>query len=377
MKLLVEKYLLPICTNLLTKQEPCDVDMVDMSAKEWDRLCEYASVHGLLSVLSSYLQILNLQDAKSREVIIQWYGQAQQQTLQTQYMQAAAERLSRLMQLKGLDVMFLKGICLAQYYPLAEMRQSADIDYYLYGHQKEGLGALEEVGIRNEDVEDYHAHATMDGVRLEMHQSFIDTDRLDTNLIVENALRELAETEGKQYRCDWLHESVTNAYRMSPTMNAIFLMRHMAIHFVSEAVSLRMLYDWGLFLMNESNNVDWEKVCGLYEQVGMTDFAQMIQRIVVDKLNMPVKECCPIESLANDTSEKAWQYILNKTEGRDLTGNPLKVGLLRRYRMLKDKWKYDIAYPKDSYWKMFFYMAVRGIKTINRKRNETIYRQSA
>lgn len=164
---------------------------------------------------------------------------------------------------------------------------------------------------------------------------------------------------------------------MSPTMNAIFLMRHMAIHFVSEVVTLRMLYDWGLYLMNEGKDVDWEKVGGLYEQVGMMNFAQMIQHFVMDKLGLPVKDCCPINSLANEKSERVWQYILNKIEGRNLTGNPIKAGLLRRYWMLKDKWKYDIAYPKDSYWKMFFYMAVRGVKTINRKRNETIYRQSA
>ena len=370
-------WLISVCTPLLINQRVNDTINVIPPDLELDDLCEYASAHGLLSVLLSYLQTLNLQNAKSREIIIQWYGKALQQALQAQYMQVAAERLVKLMQQRELDVMFLKGMCLAQYYPNPNMRMSADIDYYLYGHQKEGLAALAEAGVRNEDVEDYHAHATMDGVRLEMHQSFFDADRLDTNTIVEKALRELAEIEGRKYRCDWLHESVTNAYRMSPTMNAVFLMRHMAIHFVSEVVTLRMLYDWGLFLMNEGKEVDWEKVSGLYEQVGMMNFAQMMQYIVTDKLSMPVKECCPIVPLANEKSEKVWQYILNKTEGRNLTGNPIKVGLLRRCWMLKDKWKYDIAYPKDSYWKMFFYMAVRGVKTINRKRNETIYRQSA
>lgn len=169
-----------------------------LSARNLSVLCEFVSAHGLLSVLISCLQTLNFKDAKCRKVIIQWYGQAQQQALQAQYMQAAAERLSKLMQRKGLDVMFLKGMCLAQYYPLADMRPSADIDYYLYGRQEEGLASLEESGFQNEDVEDYHAHAMMNGVRLELHQSFIiDVDRLNTNVIVESALRELAETEGK------------------------------------------------------------------------------------------------------------------------------------------------------------------------------------
>ena len=374
MKPYVEKFLLPICTNLLTKQKIECIPCVDISVKEWNWLCEYASAHGLMSVLASYLQTLNMKDAESREVIIQWYGQTQQQALRAQYMQAVAEKLAILMQRKGLDVMFLKGMCLAQYYPLVEMRLSADIDYYLYGHQKEGLAALEEVGIRNEDVEDYHAHATMNGVRLEMHQNFMDVDRFGTNAIVENVLCNLAETEGKRYRCQWLKEDVKNAYRMSPTMNAIFLMRHMMKHFVSEVMTLRMLYDWGLFLMYESHEVAWEKVVSLYEQVGMTDFAQRIQYIVIAKLGLPVQALCPIDPIAGEMSEKVWRCILNKTKGRNLTGNPVKIGLMRRYWMLKDKWKYDVAYPKDSYWKMFFYMALRGVKTINRKRNETLYR---
>ena len=201
---------------------------------------------------------------------------------------------------------------------------------------------------------------------IELHQQFIDEGRFSTNSIVEKTLMELSEQEGRQMPCQWLGDDVHNAYSMTPTMNAIFLMRHMAIHFVYEVIIMRQLYDWGLFLKHQGERVDWDSVLALYEQTGMMEFAQRIQFVVTSKMQMPVEDSCPVTPLGGQLSERMWQDICLAEEGGQKYKSTLLTGLMRRVEMFRSKWKYDLAYPKDSFWKMCGYMAIRGIKTISR-----------
>lgn len=363
-----EDFIIPVCTQVLTGNVTQIKGLPSYQPDEWDEICEYASFHGLLAILMSYVHTVKIKDEKCFEVVCSWYLTAECDSQTAEQMSQTVEKLVRIMQRNNLDVMLLKGLCLAQYYPSTQLRTSADIDFYLYGKQEEGLKALEIEGVACDDAWDYHAHAEMNGVRLELHQEFIDIDRVKTNEIVEQALVRLAEEEGKTCRCRWMGEDVTNAYRMTPTMNAIFLMRHMAIHFVSETVTLRMLYDWALFLYHEGNDVNWENTRLLYDKVGMTDFARRILYIVIFRLGMPVATCCPLEPLNGEGTDRLWNYILHK-EGNGLDySSALKAGVMRRYELIKGKWKYDMVYPKDSFWKTFLYLAFRGVRTISERR---------
>lgn len=364
----VESFLLPVCTKVLLGKDCIVFTDKPLNAQEWEEVCDFASSHGLMSVLFSYLQDIKLADEQSTSVLIDWYGSAMQQESMAEVMALAARKLALIMQRAGLDVMFLKGLSLAQYYPSPKMRMSADIDYYLYGKTDDGLKELESVGIGTDDAWDYHVHAEMNGVRLELHKMFIDVDRIGSNREVERALVQLAKEEGKSCRCEWMGASVTNAYRMSPTMNAIFLMRHIGIHFVSEAVSLRMLYDWGLFLQHEGKDVDWNKVVALYEQVGMMDFARRIQSLVIDKLGMPVADCSPLKPLDDKQTMLTWESILSLCENSVGQRSHLKAGLMRRYEMLRSRWKFKMVYPMDSFWKTYLYLAFRGIRTYSRSK---------
>lgn len=365
---LVEQFVIPVCTNVLLGRNDVAHETQPVNAQEWEEVCYFASLHGLMPVMMNYLQSIHLNDEKCTAVLINWFGNSFQQEQETEIMALAAKKLVMIMQKAELDVMFLKGLCLAQYYPSPKMRMSSDIDYFLYGKTEEGLKTMKAVSISTDDAWDYHVHAEMNGVRLELHKMFIDVDRIGSNREVERALVQLAKEEGKSCRCEWMGENVANAYRMSPTMNAIFLMRHMGIHFVSEAVSLRMLYDWGLFLQHEGKDVDWNKVVALYEQVGMMDFARRIQSLVIDKLGMPVADCSPLKPLDDKQTMLIWESILSLCENSVGQRSNLKAGLMRRYEMLRGKWKFKMVYPKDSFWKTYCYLAFRGIRTYNRSK---------
>ena len=361
---LVEEFIIPVCTQVLTGKITQINGFSSYQTDEWDEICKYALAHGLLPLLMRYVNTIKIEDKKGWVVVCSWYYGVLCESQTTEQIGNKTEKLVKILQKNHLDVMLFKGICLAQYYPSPLLRISADIDFYLYGKQEEGLKALEKEGVECDDAWNYHAHAELDGVRLELHQSFIDVNRFETNRIVEKALLELAVKEGKTCRWQWMGEDVTNAYKMTPTMNAIFLMRQMTIHFVTETIVLRMLYDWALFLLHEGKNVDWDKVMTLYEQVGMTDFACRIQYFVTLKLRMPGTNSCPLAPLGGEKTDRLWVSILTKCEGCINHSSPLKAGFMRRYQMLRDKWKYEMAYPKDSFWKTYLYVTFMGANNI-------------
>jgi 1,6-anhydro-N-acetylmuramate kinase len=136
---------------------------------------------------------------------------------------------------------------LAQLYPVEEWRVFSDIDFYLYGKWQEGNRVLERHGIECRPYVHHNTEAVLNSTLLENHYDFLDRDNHKGNLMLDDELKRLAKVEGRSFPFKFENTEVDNAYSMSPTMNAIFLMRHMAAHFFSESVALRMLYDWALF----------------------------------------------------------------------------------------------------------------------------------
>ena len=361
--------LIRICREVLFGQDSGLQEVLSVTAGELDELCNYASSHGLLAVVASVLGKISTAGMNTTDLAdskLAWFLSAQDVIKDSQRIQKQTSDLARLFQEKGMDVMFLKGASLAQFYPSPDWRNCSDIDFFLYGRQDEGIDVLRQAGLKVRDTDDYHAHANFNGARIELHQQFLDEGRLSSNSLVESALMELSEQEGRKVPFQRLGDDVQNAYSMSPTMNAIFLMRHMTVHFVSEVIIMRQLYDWGLFLAHQGRMVDWDRVSALYEQTGMTEFARRIQHVVTIKMQMPVDACCPITPLGGPLTERMWHGICQAEEDGRKHPSKLLTGIKRRMEMLRSKWKYKLAYPRDSFWKMWGYMAVRGFKTISR-----------
>lgn len=178
---------------------------------------------------------------------------------------------------------------------------------------------------------------------------------------MDDALKALAEKEGHSLRASFLGAEITNAYVMTPTMNAIFLMRHMSAHFVSETIPLRMLYDWALFLKHDGKRVDWEKVVELYDKSGMTEFAGIVQQLVKEKLGMDI-DGCPVSCRNDEKTSKLWYSIVSPPERDPYEKYTLKYYLFETKTFLKNRWKHNLVYPGESYVMLFFKYTWLGTK---------------
>lgn len=348
-----------LCTSTLLKGN--QIAMLDLTAKEWDSMLAFSSMQGVLPIITQKFTNIKLKDEQLLEVMIKWYGKAnrnhQNYLLQLETMYT----MSMLLDAKGIDILFLKGAALAQLYPEAELRVFSDIDFYLFGESQRGIEIMAQNGIENKACSHHHTRAIMNGILLENHYDFVERKNHRCDIILDDALKALADKEGKSVPATFLGENIRNAYVMTPTMNAIFLMRHMSAHFSSEAISLRMLYDWALFLKHQSKDVDWPYVMGLYEQTGMATFSGIIQMILYFHIGYDCKDC-PIERGKQKDADKVWNSIIFPPMQNPFKNHTIRYYLFESKTFLANRWKYEMAYPGESYALFFLKCSWSGIK---------------
>ena len=339
-----------ICAQVLfaDKTWASDDQLPELSAKEWENLLSIASMHGTLPVVMQLFESRKIEDKDVRKVILKWYAVAQGNKQRYQIRVKTIRELAEMFAEGGLDMMVFKGAALAQLYPNPEWRVFSDIDFYLYEEWKKGVEVMDRHGVKNEPYYHHNTNATLNGVLLENHYDFVERLNHRLNLVLDDELKEMAREEGKSLKATFLDDQVTNVYMMTPTMNAVFLMRHMSAHYVSESIPLRMLNDWILFLNQHAKDVDWKRVCGLYEKAGMTEFVGIIMELIRQYYHIDFSDV-PIALVANEHTAKVWDNIVFPPAANPYKKNSIKYWLYETKTFSGNRWKHQIVYPGESY----------------------------
>lgn len=347
------EWIIERCNEVLFGMNKGQDPVTSLNIKELDQNLSEATRHGMLPVVMESLSKAKILEPEKKKVVLKWYGASEKSKKNYWKRLDLMEQLALQFKKEGLDVMFLKGATTARLYPEPQLRVFGDIDFYMFGDDKKSIQALKGLGIKTEEYFNHHTQASFDGVLLENHYDFLDRDNHQGNLLLDDELKRLAMEEGHQYPFKFENPEVDNAYSMSPTMNAIFLMRHMAAHFFSETVALRMLYDWALFQKQYANEVDWKKVSELYKKAGMSKFPGMIQGILNSKLGLTIPEC-PIEPIYGKEAEGIWKSIVESPASNPYKKNSIRFLLFEARMFLDNRWKHRLVFENESYWFLFF-----------------------
>lgn len=342
-----------ICNGILLHNQ--QIITPELTSAEWDDLLKEASAQGVLPVIIGKLDDIKptLGKLMEKEQFLNWIGIALQNEQNYNLRLHVMQKLAKMFAEDGIDIMFMKGATLAQLYPKPEWRVFSDIDYYLYGKSEQGIEAMAKRGIRNSAYYHHHTQASMNDVLVENHYDFVERVNHKCDVMLDDALKALAEKEGRLVRAEFLGDDVKNAYLMTPTMSAIFLIRHMSAHFAGETIPLRMLYDWALFLDKYGKNVDWSLVSNLYEQSGMLRFAGIIMRILNLHLGYDC-EACPVAGGDENEAHKVWNSIVNPPEPNPYDKSTLRYYMFEARTFFANRWKHEIVYPGESHFLLFF-----------------------
>ena len=131
-----------------------------------------------------------------------------------------------------------------------------------------------------------HSEYIWDGVLIENHRTILNVRRNRTERELNAVLVRLLEKEGT-------HGLAPGIQAPRATFNAIFLIRHAAVHFQKEGIVLRHLCDWACFLTRHWDEIDHALFRTAMEDYRMDRFADLMTAAAVEYLGaeVPGPEC--------------------------------------------------------------------------------------
>ena len=252
----------------------------------WERIYRMAADHGLSAVVWDGICRLPAAQQPPRETRIRWALSAEKLEERYRHQQQTASKLAARFSEEGLRMLLLKGLGLSRDYPLPEHRECGDIDIYLYGQSDKGDRVLHEIGAHLYFDVPKHSEYVWDGVLIENHRTILNVRRNRTERALNAVLVRLLEKEGT-------HGLAPGIQAPRATFNAIFLIRHAAVHFQKEGIVLRHLCDWACFLTRHWDEIDHALFRTAMEDYRMDRFADLMTAAAVEYLGaeVPGPEC--------------------------------------------------------------------------------------
>lgn len=261
----------------------------------WPRLIELANMQGLAALASDGLQVYYdthpQVDAATQAVLdplyarefniprLQFLGMPNHQRKLYRQHEQAVGNLARFYAQHNIPMMLLKGHGLSLNYPKPELRPCGDIDIYLFGKWREADRAIQcEKGIAVSSEHEHHTTFDWEEISVENHYDFVNTLTRRSNRKLEAKFKQLAQDRSHTFEIEGQPISLP-----SPNLNGLFLLRHAALHFAAEGISLRHVLDWAFFVEKHGTQVDWSWLVERARHYNMHRFLSCIDRISVEQ----------------------------------------------------------------------------------------------
>ena len=317
---------------------------------DWKVLDAFVLEQGLEAVVLDGVERLPADKRPPVPVLRQWISETLQEYEGRYglYRRTIAE-LAAFYNAHGFKMMVLKGYACGLDWPRPEHRPCGDIDIWLFGQQKAADTCLE--SIKELKIDRSHHHHTVfywGEIMVENHYDFINTHAHRSSRKFEERLKELA---WKGYREKELDGA--KVYLPGADFNFLFMLRHMANHFVGKNMTLRQLLDWAFMVEHNHKEIDWEEDLAFLEASGLLRYFNLMALMCVERLGFSrdifhcgLKEDALKERVFNDIIEPEYNVPIGRGALRII------VGKTRRW--WNNRWKQRLCYP-DSLLSGFFY----------------------
>lgn len=318
---------------------------------EWEVIETLAKKQGLTAIILDGINQLKSEQMPPKDLLLNWIGNVMQsyECRYADYEKAIVE-LAHFYSENGIKMMVLKGYGLSKNYPAPNHRPCGDIDIWNFGGHEEADALIEErFKIHIDKRELHHTCFNWKGYLVENHYDFLIVQTIKTNALLEPILKELAMDESKSIEVDGV-----KIYIPSPNLNALFLLRHMLMHFVAIGITIRHLLDWGFFWEKFGQDVDYEWLLDILSKYKMDTFFNIINAICVEELGFNYGAFPKIQYNA-DVKDRVLKDILSpeydKTEVHRLRFLSRMVFKYKRWK--SNAWKRELCYNEGewvSFW---------------------------
>lgn len=328
---------------------------------DWEQIHALAIRHELLAVVADGMDLLpdNLRPPKN--LLLEWISEVLQnyECRYRQYCKAISE-LASFYNNHGYKIMLLKGYACSLDWPKPEHRPCGDIDIWQFGQQEEADALLESLniqGVQKFKIDKSHHHHTVfnwGDFTVENHYDFINVHHHKSHVKLETILKEFAADDSHyiEMKGDSDGAAVEKVYLPSPNLNALFLMKHLMLHFSTGEITLRQVLDWAFFIEKHGKEVDWNKILGIYDEFHMREFFNCINAICVEELGF-ASGIFPYVQLNPFLKERVLNDILNPRFQGEMPSNLFLRIMWKIHRWKANEWKHDLCY-EESMWSAFW-----------------------
>lgn len=315
--------------------ENCDAGL-------WRGIYDLSSAQGVLAQAWDGLQFLPETMQPPKGLRLQWAVNVDQIEKVYRLQEKVIAKLASFYREHAIPMMVLKGYGLSLFYPVPEHRPYGDIDIWLFGRQPEADKLVaKEWGAPVDVHKEHHTTFDIDGVMIENHYDFVNTLTHASNARLERLFKQYAAQPG---------ESVAVAgvavYLPSEQLNALFLLRHAAVHFAAINIGLRHVIDWHVFVAHCHDRIDWEALYAAARDAGMTEFLNCLNAICVDYLELD-PAAVPGMVRNTDLEERVLDEILSPAFSDRAPSGLLRVVWFKTRRWWTNRWKHRIVFNES------------------------------
>lgn len=349
-----EHMLFALLRSAFWRQEVDEAVFSTATAGDWSECMHLAVSQGVQAVAFDGVAALPVSCRPPRTLKLAWAaGTAAIERRHARYLHTLS-RLSAFYEKQGLRMMLMKGPGLAADYPVPAHRESGDLDIWLFGEYAEGNRLMEQQGISVDTHGPKHSCFYFEGIPVENHRTFLNVTQFKTDRLLEPVLhRSLADgicgtLSLPERRRVWLP---------SPLFSAVFLARHMSVHFVNGIV-LRHLCDWAHFLCRHQGEYEVEKWMDAFHSVGLLPVVQAFTWLTVEYIGLP-PEYAPFPTLSPVGLEELLlaDILRPSIPARPENKNPFGIISFKWRRLLATRWKYELVH-RESFGKKLTSSAV-------------------
>lgn len=316
---------------------------------DWHDIETLATMQGVTAVVLDGVERLPESERPPKTVLLKWIGVALQsyELRFKQYKQAIAG-LASWYNSHGFRMMVLKGYACSLNWPIPEHRPCGDIDIWLFGQQKASDAALtKDLGTKIDNSHHHHTIFKWMDFDVENHYDFIEVHHHSSGPSLEKILKEKG--------CDdsyYVELEGERVYIPSPDLHALFLIRHMAEHFVSTDITVRHLLDWAFFVKKYGVKIDWEWLQKVLNQFGMMPLFNILNAICIEDLGFGA-DIFPQTQFNSSLKERVLNEIVD-SEFKEVEPKGLWARIIFKYKRWKaNDWKYKLCYT-GSRWSAFW-----------------------
>lgn len=311
---------------------------------DWLKVMDLATEQGVLGLCFEAIDKLPMECRPDVDTLMEWLGQVSYMEQTYEQHREVIENLAAFYNHVEVRMMLLKGYGLSKYWPVPNHRPVGDIDVYLFGLWNYADQMIEQkLHIDVDRTHHHHSVFCFQGVTVENHFDFINTKDHKSSSIFETEFKRLA-TE-RQAIADG---KISNLYYPSADLNALFLLKHNALHFASTELTLRQLLDWLLFVKAEYEHINWEALYKFIREQNLVRFVNALNTIGVKYLGFSA-DLFPELSKEDKLVERILNDILSPEFNEKENGHLLNAIWVKSRRWWHNRWKHKICFVDSVY----------------------------